>query len=149
MSLPFSQRTFYTVLTNSEVLVMIGHLTIQVFWDVIMCGRFRSAAMQHRITGCCLNKTTVETSQAVLTICHCRSSSNILNDCVAFIFSFSCLIALPWGVRHYNPLKHHEILTQRHHVTYQKTQFFSNTAAITSNPFFNEPAYLNCPKGTE
>jgi len=57
---------------------MIGHLTIQVFWNVMMCERLRSAAMQHHITGCCLNKTTVKTSDAVLTICHCRSSSNIL-----------------------------------------------------------------------
>jgi len=95
VTLSFIQCIFYTVLTNSEVLVLIGHLTIQVFWDVMMCGRFRSAAMQHRITGCCLNKTTVEISDVVLTICHWGSSSNILNDCVAFIFRFSCLTALP------------------------------------------------------
>jgi hypothetical protein len=48
VTLPSIQCIFYTVLTNSEVLVMIGHLTIHVFWDVMMCGRFRSAAIQHR-----------------------------------------------------------------------------------------------------
>jgi len=82
-TLRFMQSIFYTVLTNSEELVMIGNLTIQVFWDVLMCGRFRSAAMQHCITGCRLNKTTVETSDGDLTICQWGSSSNILNDYVA------------------------------------------------------------------